>query len=382
MIETQETSRYTKKVIALRGCLLLFSVIALQLLFLLLHRHPLQVRVDKVAKTEEIAATDSVERIRVEEVLFLHIGKAGGGTFVSEAKNYNVTFPHCHPHPCVDATYELLTGDDKDNAVESPSPTTGYLRATGSASTKSINKGGGGGYVLVSLRDPVDRFVSSFYWRQKITCDPENGDTRRAPMPNEGGGLVSNQPDLYCNDRAWPPEKEVLFHRYNRDADALARALCSADEAVAEQARKDILSIGHAKHKIVDWLGPDWSEYADSIFPVILEPSFDYEEQVDDSVRWVYDKTHFEEETLFEHRQSRRMLSRVEIIEEEKDGAAADFAHSSSSLKKPLSEAGARCVAQYYAEDYAVLEPLRDLACKSDVCRQAVQSILDRRTPL
>jgi len=276
----------------------------------------------------------------IERMIFLHMGKAGGGTVRQRAREgWNISFRGKHPYPPDQIT-----------------------RASFGTRFQAE---------WINLRDPVDRFVSAFYWRQMVLCDPE-GDERTA-----GQGFVRLPDGLsrFCKmpqNALEQRESEALFYRYNRSAEELAAALCSTNRTKASLAAEDMKTILHAKDGIADWLGSNFRNYTDTMFPIILESGFDLESQVDDAIHWTYEATHFENEQSFEQRQAyaNALPKRLKPDFEQ---------HSSQSKKEDLSESSRACVADYYASDYSCLSQIRDDLCKTSVCRNAIQSILSRR---
>ena len=68
------------------------------------------------------------------KVTFFHAGKAGGGTILSELRNNKIGFlSMSHPYPSPKKVEELQTGVSN--------------------------------ILIINVRDPVDRFVSAFKWR-------------------------------------------------------------------------------------------------------------------------------------------------------------------------------------------------------------------------
>jgi hypothetical protein len=72
-------------------------------------------------------------------------------------------------------------------------------------------------HFVFNVRDPVDRFVSSFYWL--LFCNPDGGERRR----------ISRYPDVNpwrrCGN-ATTAEGEIIFHRRKQNVNLLAEALC------------------------------------------------------------------------------------------------------------------------------------------------------------
>jgi len=257
--------------------------------------------------------------------------------------------------------------------------------------------------VVVTVRDPVDRYVSAFYWRLLVLCDP-NGDGR----PRVGGR------GHHCKDNSVGGEIDTLFYRYGRDANVLAEALYdddgknASDGARALPARADLRTILHARHGLVDWLqlsGFDWRRWAHKIYPVVVPPNpsppkeggkgggrahsdgDDLVNQTDAAVRWLYDHLHFEDEGEF--------ASRVAAVARKTEARAAAVARNPNSTGEiikmhssrkggghpptGLSRKGIDNVVRFYVEDYDLLGELEELACKSDACHRNIRSILDRR---
>ena len=109
---------------------------------------------DLLARKESKQIEDAP--IKLGSQKFLHLGKAGGGTVKHTFKLWNSTFPECHPSPC--------TKDTQDSEL-----------------------------VFITLRDPVDRFVSGFNWRKLLLCKKHN-EIRQSVPP----GNANKDPNKYC----------------------------------------------------------------------------------------------------------------------------------------------------------------------------------------
>jgi hypothetical protein len=83
---------------------------------------------------------------------------------------------------------------------------------------------------IAFVRDPVARFVSGFYSRQR----------RGRPR----------------YDFAWSPEEEVAFQRFS-SPDELSRALSSRDSEERKAAQTAMESIQHVRDHQTAWFGPD-----------------------------------------------------------------------------------------------------------------------------
>lgn len=297
----------------------------------------------------------SLPRVKLyNTLLFLHLGKAGGGTINDLlSQEWNLTFSYNHPYP---------RARRRDWIQNHPR-----------------------GTVLINLRDPVDRFVSAYYWRQRIMCRPQQpqyGNEQERRQPHKSGYLVANQPDTYCrkgNMQDW----EILFGpRYHQSAEALAQSLCSENVTVAQQAAQDMSTILHANTGILKWLGPDWQQTAlvanQSLFPVVQEKGFDMTAQVDDAIQYAYLRAPFESSLAFEGRRRRIEYQRCATTTQSSGNNAS--LHSSGSSQKGLSAEGVACLSRYYADDYQTLQHVQEQACPTETCHAAIGSILARRT--
>jgi hypothetical protein len=303
-------------------------------------------------------------------VLWLHPGKAGGGTFQHRlAANWMLlsNVRRCHPRPCRDAT--VGGGSNGSNFK---------TNSSGPAPLRAIN-----------VRDPVDRFVSAFHWRSAILC--RSNDTRRVAVRR-----AVLDPVRYCRNSS-RAEAAMLHVRYRSNASLMAEALCGGGDLSGDQegdgaaAAMDVQRLGHAKYSLRDWLDFDWKSQSDGLFPIVLEPGFDLADQIDDSVRWMHRRLRFETDAQFRAREAHALATDCQQL----GGATAAreaLRHSSSSLLARggaaaaaaplLSERGAACVARHYAKDYQLLRELRDAACKTAACRAAIESIMRRRRRL
>ena len=267
-------------------------------------------------------------------VRFLHMGKAGGGTVATRLRTvWNLHLPQCHPFPCIEKNW------------------------------READTTGGKPYMLLSLRDPVDRFVSAFYWRIMRICHPEVEKRSKVEMQN-----MNQQLCLSDANRHQPNETHVLFYRYNSNASLLGEALCSINGTTARFAKESLASILHAQYGIRDWLDFYWN--ASLIFPLVVEPGAeDLEDQVDHSMYWLYNESQYQGAPGFTRRaayaQSRKQPTHNQ--------------HSASTAKQQLTPAAERCLEQFYRPDYQLLRDIMESACKTNGCRQAIQSILDRR---
>jgi len=309
------------------------------------------------------------------KVLWLHPGKSGGGTFQSRLQSsWYIHAPknRCHPHPCPDRAFAQVQKSSNNDTASSKTSNTASSITT-----------------IINIRDPIDRFVSAFHWRRLVLCNPQ-GDERERDVHNK----ATQNPTKYCKQPEDPTEQAVIFQTYQQNVTTLAEALCTA------QGQQDIRAIGHME-PLVEWMvGDKWKQQSSSsdstssiiILPVVLEQGFSYNQQIDDAVTWLQERYHLDTPEHFVVRQSvvqerdcalSRMPSHSNV---QQHAMAAKHSSSSSSSQQHrphdsfLSARGKECAMEYFAMDYVILRELLDHdACKSQNCRNSIQSILKRR---
>jgi len=253
-----------------------------------------------------------------------------------------------------------------------------------------------GGNILINIRDPIDRFVSAFNWGIVITCDPK-GDRRI--IQTKKGKIVgqpnpTKKPEEYCYDpkeKIMVPQSNILFQKYNKNVNALAEALChnntqqinrhSNSILLDNDVKKDIKKIRHAESTIGDWLEMfDWkNKKTFNIVPIISEKGYDFYEQIDDGIVSLYNTKKIVEESPSD------FACRKQYVQQSYQ-ANTDSTHSSQGHSKNqvtlLSEMGKQCLAEYFRNDYKIISELQTKQCTNENCRNALQSILDRRANL
>lgn len=256
----------------------------------------------------------------------LHVGKSAGGTFVERAfQCWRAFLNICHPGPC-------QHNRNNDKAI------------------------------IITLRDPIDRFVSSFYWRLLIVCDYT--DKRRRNK------AAAHNPRHYCS-RPLNGERRVLEY-YNKNASKLAEKLCSSNATEKTLARENMKRIEHAQYSLHEhWLNFSWN--TQNLFPIVMESNItDMERQTDQAIYWLHHRLQFESAHDFAQRATYASHRRV----------AGDLVHSSRSTKRWLTAAAEQCLARYFADDYEILLQLQTSTCKTVDCHRGLQSILERRSSL
>jgi len=307
--------------------------------------------------SEEMKTNKSSKQINflsIPQAMFIHMGKAGGGNIDDQVKNkWRLHVDKIHPKI-----------------------TNGYPKPL-------LNKQA----IWISLRDPVDRFLSAFYWRLIIFCD-RKGDKRKISNIN-----AYKYPKEYCRT-GWNKSKEyyTLFHHYDRDANNLAAAVCASYNTKNETAIQDIQNIGHVGkgQMITDWIPLKGANSTDNntkylkpdinIFPIVLEHPFDLVAQVDDAVEWTYNITHFEELDKFKKRQQMaKAVTHDNPQGNDDDNNSGNTDHSSSTHKKSLTKINEACMTRFYSSEYDELQKIKDKFCHTATCHDAIKSILLRQ---
>ena len=289
-------------------------------------------------------------QLRNDQFRVYHIGKAAGGTVQARLQDgYRVNYTQCHPNPtpCYD---EEDIGISYDNQ-----------------------------YRFLNVRDPIDRYVGAFEWTLTIQCQP--GET---PGP--------------CHKIS----KRVMrvYAKYNEDPSLLGEALCDPDNGFKLNQTVIDEDLANMKHMKVDnvihhWLGEhrkelyDWKQLADHLYPLVVERPYDLIRMVDEAIYHMARAT-MDQKDSSSRAESSSLVGDLNVLPLRQYYASCHLTkedsnmHSSSAVRgtPKLSERAQLCLARYYQRDYELLPDLKRLACKSDDCRGALQSIIDRRAPL
>ena len=319
----------------------------------------------------------------------LHIGKAGGGTLQDHWNTiWKIHFRSCHPHPCNPYRWNGNNNNNNNNNKDHRLQQQQQQQQRNLDDNVDINDGGtdnddggdGGNddtdtgfqlpaedkqlqqehpYLIVLLRDPIDRFQSAFYWRMLRICH------ERAPA---GSRAASRR----CK-RGYPDEAQVLHEWYHQNASALAEDLCAEPTQRRQRAQQGLAAIGHAQHSLSEWLDFEWQ--TSRIFPIVLESGSNtttsVTDQGDDAILWLNNETHFlPSPAAFQRRWYRAKHNpRVQTVQR----------NSAGHHKQDLTPAAQACLLRYYARDYQMLRRVKDALCKTNACRAAIESILHRR---
>ena len=283
---------------------------------------PCELKDNNILDTEPVPITYMLGN---ETAIFLHLGKSGGGTFKERSVQcWRLLMKTCHPLPCM-----------KNFDLQSK--------------------------IIITIRDPIDRFVSAFYWRLLIVCDRNDARqlSRGATEDTERFCKRSSRGELY------------VLRTYREDVSKLAEKLCSPLDMVRARAERSVQKIRHAQANVQQWLNFSWRP--EDLFPVVTENGItSLEDETDAALYWLYDREKFEDEYEFQRRSHYAEKRRV----------AGDLVHTSSGSKKRLTPKAEQCLMQYFHKDYEILKEMMQTACKTEGCRQGLQSILKRRSPM
>lgn len=169
-----------------------------------------------------------------------------------------------------------------------------------------------GEQVIFLLRDPLSRFVSAFYSRQR------EGRPRYV-VP-------------------WTPEEEAAFGRF-QTANALAHALSSTSPAERRKAERAMHNIAHVNSRYWDWL---------------LDPDYLHSRGAD--IRFIGLQEHLAEDFAI----LRTRLGLPDTVRLPDDDVAAH--RNPASVDRSLDETAIRNLSAWYAEDFVAIGECRRLA--------------------
>ena len=274
-------------------------------------------------------------------LLFQHVGKAGGGTIRLRLADMGVQhmFSRCHPRPCVrNALHRLALHHQTLDAF------------------------------LINVRDPVDRFLSAFNWRNTVLCNRSASDTR-VPVKRKDS-RASQQPGQYCRTES---AERAAITAYAGNPTRLAEGLCyNSPDSVHAQPTVNILR--HAQDSLTAHLGGEATfaalvaEASTQIAVIPLEPGFNFTDLIDSAVQSILPAA-----TLHQVERSANALARE--------------AHSSVAAQPKaegfrLSPKGTCCLVQHYKTDYAIILKLAEVGCRGRFaghCKEALFAMYDRR---
>ena len=244
------------------------------------------------------------ETNNINELVFFHLGKGGGGTVEHKLMKAHISFENSHPLPRQHFINELISEEE----------------------SSTLNT------ILINVRDPVDRFVSTFKW----------------DLIYKGVG-----PDLktfldgYIGSR-----KERLEGKYNSDPNTLAAALCSEDKSSEEYrlASETYQFLRHGR-KLIDWLGfllDPSATTSKGIKSLVVLPNEGghLDELIDSYILHLLQEKYGQDVGSYMHKFYLQPI----------DTPHKDYIHSTSSLQvPPLTTYGECCMARYLEDDYQLL---------------------------
>jgi hypothetical protein len=314
----------------------------------------------------------------ISNASFLHVGKAGGGFVQKRIVWLGFNFFYEHPNP-VKHRKQIQT-------------------------------------YLINLRDPIDRFLSNFYWSGLILCHnpKENANEHETRSPLKHAlHLVEREPHVYCRNTGASTEAEaaLIHNSYGGDAEQLANALCdNNNEGVRERALEDMRKMAHAKHSISDWLSSLANDGNDNdndnnnnngasdatMVGMVLEAGHDFQTQIESALAFALAKKYGYAETeetvqtqqiqtaltivgenaiaweikQKENKKNKDQKKNINATKEEEDEASSPKLHSSrppdevllppwvermqAHRTKGISDRAACCLAStFYKEDYS-----------------------------
>ena len=369
-----------------------------------------------------------------KDIRYLHTGKDGGGSFSDRiSRRWRILIEECHPGPCRwkspmedQADEEKMVEESVVVETQQPSTKNNKRRRMAKYTLDDngekveifirnnkfpIIPGANPTKLLLLIRDPLDRFMSSFNYNQLIACWPELGDKRiptsKVSLREQDQGQKNpwENPMHYCIDRDSYIRKGIeAVQKVRNNFTRYAESLCS-DPNEDDGGAKDLdRSIEHLRYHLVDWLPSNWSTNSwivDNLVPVVMERGFDFNRQIDSNLEWALahgnfthnkegsvEDTKFTEKDLMERKNYVECQDKLSSEAEEQDDEHKT--HSQHSSKTTIgdwmttlsisSEKGKRCAIQHLAEDYKVLQDLYEKSvCKVEECEVALKSILDRR---
>ena len=245
------------------------------------------------------------ETDNINELVFFHVGKGGGGTVEYKLRNAHISFGNCHPRPFQKFINELISEEETLNTI------------------------------LIDVRDPVDRFVSTFKWDLIFT------------PPDLKSFHLKTFLDGYIGSR-----KERLEGKYNSDPNTLAAALCSEDKS-SEEYRLASETYQQLRHgtKLIDWLGfllDPSATTSKGIKSLVVLPNEGghLDELIDSYILHLLQEKYGQDVGSYMHKFYLQPI----------DTPHKDYIHSTSSLQvPPLTTYGECCMARYLEDDYQLL---------------------------
>ena len=264
--------------------------------------------------------------------------------------------------------------------------------------------------IIISLRDPIERMTSAWYWRMLLQCRFDQKDETRT-IRNRNCSIFTN-PEKCCRVKGDEERTPDYWNRYNGHAYNLAESFCSNDVTIQEQAYKDINLVPHVGHTIVDWLGLLNSNnntivynndaiqiIKTKVFAVTSERGYDFNEQIDGAIEWLLNITYNgdEEKASLHFNKAKQDAKNNQKEQEENNITIVNHSHSSKAvtfpwLKEvtPITTFGSCCLVRHYYKyknDYLLLlnPKFPNWLCNKgktktkQLCYSAISSIIERK---
>ena len=227
--------------------------------------------------------------------------------------------------------------------------------------------------LIVNIRDPVDRFVSAFNWRNAVLCQPSDNRIKKRSKGEKNWEL----PHKICKRRV--KEEILLREKYQSNPSVLAEALCH-DSVSRSHAEEDYHKIGHSTTL------SEWLDFL--IDPHLVEDMSD--EGIQQLIVLPMEKRRGANKALFEKYIENLMLhllqnrdgayaskEMIQLGQEQgskrrrnglPEGSDQSTLHSSvefyNSTQPLLSELGECCLARHLKDDYRLIQSMLGNASK------------------
>lgn len=150
--------------------------------------------------------------------------------------------------------------------------------------------------------------------------------------------------------------------------------------STSTKARKAVKLIRHAMYDIVDLIPGENAQFT-ALYPVIVENGYDLLAQVDQAVEWIYQLIPWEDSDEFVMRTCFHRFMVDKMKNQHAAPVPKPLRHTSKSSQEDIEGrvGDKNCFTRLYKHDYAMLQTIRELSCKTSKRKDALESILRRR---
>eukprot|EP00956_Cyclotella_meneghiniana_P029875 scaffold73740_cov39-Cyclotella_meneghiniana.AAC.3 len=286
-----------------------------------------------------------------EDTAFFHVGKAGGGTIL-EHLDERWGFAHFN--------WVNMSGF----TLVHPGP---------KLSINKLFQNGPLRTLIFNVRDPVDRFVSAFNWRDAILCHPDDERHRE----NSSSLSAARFPNILCKE-GYEKEEKMLRETYQSSPSVLAEALCH-DSPLRPKAEQDFNKVLHST-TLTKWLHflidprsvkniNDDGIQQFIVLPLEKRPGANvtlFEQHIDNlgyhllSTRYGMDATKKMMRLAQEQKLKQEETRKGKMKDKSKDDL---FLHSSakfynSTKSSTLTKLGECCLTRYLSDDYRLIQSM------------------------